>query len=308
MCFFIATNLSAEQVARMGGRNLDLAVVEKARRVFAEQERLFIKEQEKLPVAKRRNPKFFDFHIAENVYIAPAYSKPQQLVVGPDRNLQVFRWGLKPRNASPGKLEQYAKGNWFVNANGERIFSEKTYPYFQIIQSHYDGSGEIKRQAQRCLIPFTGFVEYHYFSDKDKQPYYIEFPDRPECFVAGLYEVTPIPGKAGYPGGGLDLSDPDYENYYYTYVQVTTEGTPEMRELHNGGNNPFRMPMVLRKEDEQLWLDPSTPLDVIKSLIKPYDEYPIKAWPIDKKFQTKNPLAKLIIEEVKLSGQKKLDL
>lgn len=293
MCFNTVANFSAAWLARKTGRSLE--VVEIARRILAEQEQQFIEEQKKLPTSKRKKPQYFAYHIAEKTFNVAAYNKPQQVIVGPSKQLQVMRWGLKPRNASPQLLEKYAKGNWFVNANGERIFTEKTYPYIHIIGK------------QRCLIPQTGFIEFHHFSSTNKQPYYIEFPDRPDFMMAGLYEVTPIPGKKGYPGGGLDLDNPDFENYWYTFVQVTSKATPEVAKIHNGGNNPNRMPLILREQDEQLWLDPATPIEIIQGLIKPYDEYPINAWPITKALNQINPLAKELLERVQTDQELNLD-
>lgn len=66
------------------------------------------------------------------------------------------------------------------------------------------------------------------------------------------------------------------------------------------------MPMILREQNEAIWLYPETPIKTIQSLIKPYDESPIKAWPIDKKFQKMNPLAKETVQEI--DTQEKLGL
>ncbi len=96
------------------------------------------------------------------------------------------------------------------------------------------------------------------------------------------------------------IRNPDFERYHYTFVQLTTDATPEMAEIHNGGNNPHRMPMILRETDEATWLDPTTPMATIEALIKPYDEYPISARPIDKNFLASNPLAKETVDPVAL--------
>ncbi len=279
MCFFFAATFNALQFAKKRGMQTD--VIEKLRRILAAEEQLFEK-------TKQKRPPFFDTHIADKAFVIPAYAKPQCVIVTPDRQLQVMRWGLKPRNASPDALERYAAQNWFVNANGERIFSEQTYPYYELIP------------RQRCLIPATGFIEHHWVTSKKKQPYFIEIDGRQQFMIAGLYEVTPIPGKGGHPGSGIDLSDPDFERYWYTFVQLTTDATPEMAEIHNGGQNPHRMPMILREEDEALWLDPATPMATIEALIKPYDEHSIKACPIDKNFLASNPLAKETVDPIAL--------
>lgn len=284
MCFFISQSKSIARIAGIYGRKTD--VIEKARRILAGRERDFIKENESLPPEKRERPNFYKYHIAEKTYNIPAYNEPQCIVVGASRQLQVMQWGIYPRTAKPEDLERYAKQNWFKNAHGERIYSEKTWPYYQLTGS------------QRCLIPVTGFMEYHWFSDRDKQPYFVHLPYRETFMIAGLYEVTPVPGKKGTPGGGLDLDNPDFENYYYTYTQITTDGNEFMNKIHNGGNNPHRMPMILAKEDEYRWLDPSLTKNEIQSLIRPYTAEPMAAYPISKSFRNMNPLAKDILDEV----------
>jgi putative SOS response-associated peptidase YedK len=37
-------------------------------------------------------------------------------------------------------------------------------------------------------------------------------------------------------------------------VHVTLPGNELMREIHNGGSNPYRMPAILHKEDHEAWL------------------------------------------------------
>jgi len=65
-----------------------------------------------------------------------------------------------------------------------------------------------------------------------------------------------------------------------------------MSFIHNGGKNPHRMPVILRKEDEDVWLDPNTQFDKLQIYMKPFsddliDAYPIKMSPKD--FQTASP-------------------
>ena len=40
-----------------------------------------------------------------------------------------------------------------------------------------------------------------------------------------------------------------------------------MRMIHNGGENPFRMPLFLPKELEFKWLDPNLPDNDLKNII-----------------------------------------
>jgi putative SOS response-associated peptidase YedK len=42
-----------------------------------------------------------------------------------------------------------------------------------------------------------------------------------------------------------------------------------MREIHNGGNNPHRMPSILRREDREAWLKGS--VEEARAVLRPYD-------------------------------------
>ncbi|EMY60684.1 hypothetical protein LEP1GSC203_0355 [Leptospira terpstrae serovar Hualin str. LT 11-33 = ATCC 700639] len=37
---------------------------------------------------------------------------------------------------------------------------------------------------------------------------------------------------------------------------VTQKANSKMMEIHNGGNNPGRQPIILRPENVEAWLDP----------------------------------------------------
>jgi putative SOS response-associated peptidase YedK len=51
-------------------------------------------------------------------------------------------------------------------------------------------------------------------------------------------------------------------------VHVTMPGNELMREIHNAGSNPYRMPAILRKEDREAWLTGT--IDAARSVLKPY--------------------------------------
>jgi putative SOS response-associated peptidase YedK len=88
--------------------------------------------------------------------------------------------------------------------------------------------------ANRCLVPAGGFYEWQ-DQGRNKTPYYIH--PRADMFVAfaGLYDVWTMP--AGEP--------------LYTFTIVTKEADAFIAQLHH------RMPVMLERELEDAWLDPT---------------------------------------------------
>lgn len=279
MCLFNANSKKAKELAEKYGRSSD--VVEIYRKILEE------KEEEERRLNNDQIKNIFSVRIAEEMYDIPAYSEPQCVIISESEQLQIMQWGLLPSTAKPADVEKYNKQNWFKNAHGERIF--ETWPFRNLIMH------------QRCLIPSTGFIEYHHFSEKDKQPFFVTIPSREVFCMAGLWDRWAIPGKGGTSDGGYDLDNPDFDKYIYTFTQITTDANDLMRMIHNGGNNPYRMPMILKPEDEQRWLDTKLTMEEVKGLIASYIDEPLFAIPISKKFRSINPYSNLVIEEAEAS-------
>lgn len=101
---------------------------------------------------------------------------------------------------------------------------------------------------QRCLIPASGF--YEWTKTKPAIPYYFQMKDESLFAFAGLYDVW---------------KDPKDGQEIYSYTIITTEPNGVVSPIHH------RMPVILKKEDEDFWLDP----DVIEPerllpLLRPY--------------------------------------
>jgi putative SOS response-associated peptidase YedK len=80
-------------------------------------------------------------------------------------------------------------------------------------------------QHKRCLIPVTGFYEWH---KKTKQPYFIKSNKGDLVFLAGIYDIT------NYANGSLKA----------TFSILTKDANSQISELHH------RMPIIL--EDNEL--------------------------------------------------------
>lgn len=121
-----------------------------------------------------------------------------------------------------------------INARAEGIENKPTYkkPF----------------RFQRCLIPATGF--YEWTKTKPAVPYYFQLKDESLFAFAGLYDIW---------------KDPKDGKEIYSYTIITTNPNDVVSPIHH------RMPLILKREDEDFWLDP----DVIEPerllpLLRPY--------------------------------------
>jgi len=111
----------------------------------------------------------------------------------------------------------------------------------------------------RCLIPADGFYEWQQTGPKRKQPYSIGMADDGLFAFAGLWD------RWKDPAGKLIES----------CTILTTEANALLRDIHD------RMPVILRPEDYDLWLDPgiADPARVIE-LLRPFDARLMRTYPV----------------------------
>jgi len=156
-------------------------------------------------------------------------------------NLEVrdYIWGPVPKRLkTPQEIKE--KRQFYLNNRSEKILTPASDWY--------------KIRGKRCIIPVTGFFEYHLpagWSEKNKVCFYISQPAQPIFAIAGLCMDCNVPGK-GSDGKW------DYENLVpgHTFTLSTREANPILRKIHNSGKNPFRMPLMLTWTQAQQWLDP----------------------------------------------------
>jgi len=120
-----------------------------------------------------------------------------------------------------------------VNARSEKILEDKRSFWNRI-------------RKKRCLIPVTGIYEHREIKGwKNKVPYHIQLKGRPMFCIPGLYHYnTKMP------------SDPETGEMRGMFTLITRAANPVMRQIHNSGDNAFRMPVFLPKEMEMEWLRP----------------------------------------------------
>ena len=270
MCFYNSMSKRALDTAKRYGRQVDL--VEAARQIIEEQ--------------KRSGKVVSD--IMEECYLIPAFPKKVSenlfdfkkcLIVTDDQQIQVMEWGLIPewisvRSDSREDIkEAYIKAiDWrqkTMNARCETLFEKKTF-----------SEPVLKR---RCLIPSTGYFEYHHNADNSKTPYFLHIKNEEIFSMAGIWNkwINPITKRE-----------------IQTFSLITTVANPLVSEIHNGGNFAGRMPLILSHEDEEKWLNPLLREEEIKTLFKTPPDEKMSAYRVSPKFRLMDPHDQLIIEKV----------
>jgi len=110
----------------------------------------------------------------------------------------------------------------------------------------------------RCIVPASYFFEWKVLSD-GKQPYLIKLKHEKMFGFASLLVTYHDEKKEEQQG----------------YVIITTTPNSLMENIHN------RMPVILRKEDEDEWLNPDVvePEKLLK-LLNPYPTAEMEAYPV----------------------------
>ncbi|MBO9573001.1 MAG: SOS response-associated peptidase family protein, partial [Chitinophagaceae bacterium] len=157
--------------------------------------------------------------------------KPYPVVVLEDGKyiLRMMEWGLISKGMTTPELIKERRST-MCNARSERIVIDEESAWYGL-------------RNQRCLIPVNGIFEHRGITDKKKKyPYYIRLKDRPIFCLPGLYNYSPGFGKDKKPVGSFTI--------------ITRTANEIMRQIHNDGENAFRMPLFLPKELELKWLQP----------------------------------------------------
>jgi len=146
-----------------------------------------------------------------------------------------------------GLIPHWAKdpkmGYNMINAKAETVAEKPSFKY--------------PFKKKRCLIPADGFFEWKK-EGKIKIPYYIFVKDNPLCSFAGLYDEWG-----------------DSEKKVITFIIITTEANDLVSDIHD----KKRMPVIIRKDDRDLWLDNNNYNEVsLLSLLKPYDSKEMNAY------------------------------
>jgi len=146
-----------------------------------------------------------------------------------------------------GLIPPWAKdisiGNKMINARAETITEKASF--------------RVPLHSKRCLVPADGFYEWQ--QDEGKQPFRIFVNNNPIFAMAGLWERWKSPENT----------------IINSFTIITTEANSFMKPIHN------RMPVILKPEDEKIWLSSKNPEEVL-SLLRPYDSNEMDCYAVSK--------------------------
>ena len=179
------------------------------------------------------------------IYFASGFTFPAWRIVTREETVQTMHWGLIP--------------SWFKGADFKEIAAKTLNARIETVGEKASFKNLLNRQM--CIVPSTGFFEWQTIG-KEKIPFFI-YPTKEEIFsLAGLYDQwqDPISGKIKK-----------------TFTVLTCPANELMAEIHNSKN---RMPVILKAEQEQDWLEGKLDLDILQN---PVDSNFIKAHEVNRK-------------------------
>lgn len=174
--------------------------------------------------------------------MAHAYRKYPVIIQENDTyRLKPFEWGLiADYMNSPEKIKKSRA--FMCNAQSEKILNDKRSIWYRLRQN-------------RCLVPVTGILEHREIAGwKNKVPYHVRVKERSLFCLPALYNYSPLP-------------DVETGEITGTFTVVTRAANTLMMQIHNGGDNKFRMPLFLPRELELKWLDPGLSDEELRSII-----------------------------------------
>jgi putative SOS response-associated peptidase YedK len=181
-------------------------------------------------------------HVTE---VARRYNiAPTQLVpvVRPDAGSSDRRIDLLKWGLVPSWSEDPSIGSRMINARAETVADKPSF------RSAF--------KSRRCLVPADGFYEWRKTAGR-KIPYLIRRESGEPFAFAGLWE------RWNGPASEIE-----------SFTIVTTEANEFIRPIHD------RMPVIVDTDAYDAWLDPKTPSQVLRALLKPEAEGRLVAFPV----------------------------
>lgn len=175
--------------------------------------------KQKEEIAERFNAEINALNDYEPMEVCSAFEYPKTPIITNEAptKVQLYNWGLIPSWSDDNSIRNYT-----LNARIETLAEKKSFK--DVIQN-------------RCLIVANGFYEWQWRNKtgSKKEKYLITLPDQELFAFAGIYTQW------------INFNN----EVINSYAIVTTQANELMSEIHN---TKQRMPVILKKQDEQNWL------------------------------------------------------
>lgn len=170
----------------------------------------------------------------------------------PDKPISL-QWGLIPAwcKDESSALQMMNLG---LNARAETMFEK---PMFRK-----------SAKSKRCLVYIDGYFEYYHIKSKTF-PFYVQMKADMPMALAGLCD---------------EWTNEKTGEVVATVCIVTTKANRMMSIIHNNPKvEESRMPVILKKEDQDLWLNLDYKNEsVVKQLLLPFPDEEMRAYPVGK--------------------------
>jgi putative SOS response-associated peptidase YedK len=176
----------------------------------------------------------------------PSYNiAPSQKVLAVINDGKNNRMGFLRWGLIPTWATSMSIGNKMINARAETLLEKPSFRH--------------SFRKKRCLIIADSFYEWKRHDDKTKTPMRIKLKEDTLFAMAGIWEGWKTPE-------GTSI---------YSCSVITTSPNKLMEEIHD------RMPVILKRNDEKTWLDPSiSDPNRLTSLLKPLEEDVMEAYEV----------------------------
>jgi len=162
------------------------------------------------------------------------------------------RWNIAPtQNAPIIRIEedhrQAVMARWgLVPFFWSKPLKEMKYSTFNAKSETAASTASFREpfRKRRCVIPAIGFYEWT-GTKGAKQPWWITVKNQDWFGFAGLWDRAEVEGEA-----------------IESFTILTTAPNREMSDIHT------RMPVILRPQDHELWMDPAADNDRIEPLLR----------------------------------------
>lgn len=163
------------------------------------------------------------------------------------------RFNVAPTQLSPVITNESPKGFSFFywglisNLANNKTISERLYT--TRAESISDKlSLQTALRERRCIIPADGFYEWKKVSKRGLVPYYYFLKNREPFGIAGLWEEF----------------ESEEEEIVHSFTMITCLANELVKESAD------RMPVILEKNQQKLWLDAKTPEEELLAMLRPY--------------------------------------
>jgi len=177
-----------------------------------------------------------------------------------DQHIVSLRWGLIPFWVKDSESAAIMREKT-LNARSETVFEKPSF--------------RDAIMSKRCLVLVDGFFEWRH-ENKKTYPYYIRLNSHAPFAFAGIWD---------------SWKNPETQEQVKTYSVITTKANSLVEKIHNVQK---RMPVILPKEADKIWLQGNLDRGRIQSMLKPYDPDEMEAYPVSRMvdkigFNTEHP-------------------